>query len=156
MQRALLGLGLGPAMIAGPAAAANADDDARSARTHVMWFPSDRLWNAALPGQGCNARAIAPTGDLALSTPVRRATWERRGELLAELRGSPQTSRATLDTARTCATRAADPVVTPGLLSAAIGPWSTFQGALAACLKEKGAAGGLGSMTLWIDTSCNW
>ncbi|WP_423350013.1 hypothetical protein [Phenylobacterium sp. VNQ135] len=119
-----------------------------------MWFPSDRLWSAALPGQACGARAIAPTGDLVLTTPIRRATFERRGELVAELRGAAHSVNL-IDTARTCAARAADPALTPALLTGAAAPWSTFQGALSACMKEKGAPS-LGSMTLWIDTSCNW
>lgn len=144
------------AMLAGTVQAANAEGDAASTRSHLMWFPPDRLWNAALPVQACSARAGAPNGDLAVSTPVRRGVWLRRGELVAEVRGSGPARRATLDAARACAVRAADPVVTPALLTGAVGPWSAFQRALAACMMERGAAGGLGSMTLWIDTSCNW
>jgi hypothetical protein len=144
---------LGLALLASPAIAATAE---AGPRTLIMWYPSDQLWAGALAAQGCGARAIEPAGDLTLATPFRRAAWERRGELVAELRSSKLLSLTTLTTARMCAARAADVATTPAMLTAAVETWSTFQGALASCLQSEGAAKNIGSMTLWVDTSCNW
>lgn len=154
MRRAWIGFGLGLAWLAAPACAATVDASVQSVRTQIMVNPSDRLWAGALPVQGCGPRAIAPIGDLLPASPVRLAAWERRGELIAELRSSQVLSLSTLAAARTCATRAAD--ATPALLTAAVETWSAFHGALASCLRSEGAAQGVGSMTLWVDTSCNW
>lgn len=156
MRRSSVGLGLGLALLASPAAAASADAGEADARTHIMWFPSDRLWTAALPAQGCSARAIAPTGELALASPVRLAAFERRGELIAELRTTQVLSLAALTTARMCAARAAHTATAPAMLTAAVETWSTFQGALARCLHSEGASSSVGSMTLWVDNRCNW
>jgi hypothetical protein len=156
MRLSSVGLGLGLALLAAPVMAATADAGAHDARTHIMWFPSDRLWSASLPAEGCSARAIEPAGELALASPVRLAAFERRGELIAELRTSKALSLAVLTTARMCAARAADTATTPAMLTAAVETWSTFQGALASCLQSEGASNSVGSMTLWVDSSCNW
>lgn len=155
MRRAWIGFGLGLAWLASsPVWAATADANVQSVRTEILRSPSERLWAGALPIQGCGPRAIAPLGALPPASPVRLAAWERRGELIAELRSSQALSLSTLAAARTCAARAAD--ATPALLTAAVETWSAFHGALASCLRSEGAAQGLGSMTLWVDTSCNW
>lgn len=153
MRLSWVGLGVGLALLASPVFAATAD---AGPRTLIMWHPSDRLWTGALAAQGCGARTIEPAGDLTLATPLRRAAWERRGELIAELRSTKLLSLATLSTARMCAARAADLATAPAMLTAAVETWSTFQGALASCLQSEGAAKTVGSMTLWVDTSCNW
>ncbi|WP_309089703.1 hypothetical protein [Phenylobacterium sp.] len=156
MRLSSVGLGLGLALLASPVMAATADAGAGDARTHIMWFPSDRLWTEALPLQACAPGAIAPAGELALASPLRLAAFERRGELIAELRSSQALSLATLTTARRCASRAADAATTLALLTAAAETWPAFQGALASCLQAEGAAKSVGSLTLWVDTSCNW
>lgn len=156
MRLSWVGLGLGLALLASPVVAATSDSGAADARTHVMWFPSDRLWADALPARGCSPRAIAPAGELPLASPIRLAAFERRGELIAELRTSQVLSLAALATARMCAARAADTATTPALLTAAVAAWSTFQGALANCLQAEGASASVGSMTLWVDSRCNW
>lgn len=153
MRLSWVGLGLGLALLASPAMAASAE---AGPRTLIMWHPSDRLWAGVLAAQGCGLRTTEPVGDLTLATPFRRAVWERRGELVAELRSSGLLSLTTLATARMCAARAADVATTPAMLTAAVETWSTFQGALASCLQSEGAAKNVGSMTLWVDTSCNW
>jgi len=156
MRLSSVGLGLGLALLAAPVMAATAEAGAADARTHIMWFPSDRLWSAALPPEGCSPREIASIGALPLASPIRLAAFERRGELIAELRTTKALSLTVLTTARMCAARAADTATTPAMLAAAVSTWSAFQGALASCLQSEGASKSVGSMTLWIDSSCNW
>ncbi|MFN3583270.1 hypothetical protein [Phenylobacterium sp.] len=123
-------------------------------RLHVMWFGADRIWSGALAAQRCGPREIEAGGALTLATPLRRAVFERRGELVAELRSAAPIAVVMLDTARTCAARAVD--AAPALLSGGAEPWGAFKSALDTCLASRGASGQLGSMTLWIDTTCNY
>jgi len=154
MRRWWVGLGLGMAFIAAPAAAAGLGEGVAEARTHVMWFQAGRIWSGALGAQRCGPRAIEAAGDLSLATPLRRAVFERRGEIVAELRSATPLALGVLDMARACAAGAAG--AAPTLLSGGAEPWSSFKTALDACLTSRGAAGQVGSMTLWIDTTCNY
>lgn len=143
------------ALWAAPAAAGTSPEP-REVRKEVMWHRADRLWSGALPALGCGPRLPEPTGDLALAAPLRRATFERRGEVIAELRAPRWMTRSVLSRGRDCAARAAETATVPALLTPAPEPFEVFHGELAACLQRTGAARHLGSMTLWIDTSCNW
>lgn len=154
----ILGVGLGAACVASPAAAAGLGETAprgvRDSRMHVMWFQAGRIWSGAQGAQRCAPREIEAAGELSLATPLRRAVFERRGELVAELRSAAPVALVVLDTARTCAARAVD--AAPALLSGGAEPWAGFKSALDSCLAARGAAGQVGSMTLWIDTTCNY
>jgi hypothetical protein len=158
MRRWWVGLGLGMACLASPAAAAGLGEGAsaalRDARLHIMWFRADQVWSGALAAQRCGPREIEAAGDLSLSTPLRRAVFERRGELVAELRAAAPVTVVVLDTARACAARAVD--AAPALLSGGAEPWGAFKSALDTCLASRGASGQVGSLTLWIDTTCNY
>ncbi len=166
MRLRLFAIGVGLALLAQPAAAQSvaagpaivrAPHDARDVRTNLFWRRADRLWSGMLPVMGCGPRVLdEATGPLDLEGPVRRATFERRGELIAELSGPRLLSRTILTRARTCAAEAADHTTLPVLLTAEVQPWETFHGALDACLRRTDTARHVGSMTLWIDTSCNW
>jgi len=156
MRLVWLASGLAAASIGAPAAAAEPVREPRDVRTHIMWYPAERLWTDALPVEACGPRLLEATGDARLAAPLRRATYERRGELIAELRPGPRRVPAVLTEARMCAAKAAGAVTTPALLTPAPQPWETFHLAFAACLKGTPAASQVGSMTLWIDTSCNW
>lgn len=158
MRLPLLGLALGAALIATPAAAATITEpvrDAHEVRTHLFWYPADRVWTGGLPLEACGPRFIQPAGELAFAPPLRRANYERRGELVAELRAPPKLAPAVLTQARACVAKAAGEDADRVMLGPAP-PVEAFRASLAACLKDKGAHEGVGSMTLWIDTSCNW
>ena len=143
-------------MAAGQALAATAEPTTFDVRTQITWNPSDRIWTAALPAEGCGPRLIEATGDLAYAAPLRRASFERRGELVAEFNAPRLMTPIVRGRARDCAAEASASASLPAMLSATAGSFETFQGAFAACLSRTGSAKHLGSMRLWIDTSCNW
>lgn len=90
-------------------------------------------------------------------TARRRVVFqERHGELIGEFRSPTPIAPAAVATARACARRAGDQATTPELLLGGAPGFSKFRAAFDACMSDAQAGHSLGSMTLWIDTHCNW
>jgi hypothetical protein len=58
--------------------------------------------------------------------------------------------------ARDCAVSAGGQSAAPPLLAEGVAGFSNFQAAFAACMVKADAAEAVGSLTLWVDTYCNW
>lgn len=122
-------------------------------RTMVFWYQADRLWTGGLEPEGCNAAgAHAPLA----AARVRTAVYQQRGELIGEIRAQPAEARAVVAQAHSCALEADAAVTTYALLTDAERNWGLFHTAFSTCMRRNNQAEHLGSMTLWIDQSCDW
>ena len=121
-------------------------------RTEVFWNPADRFWTGGLAPDGCSAagRRAAPIAR------VRRAVYQQRGELIGEIRAEPARVPAVVAQAHSCAREADSATTTYALLTDADRNWGVFQKAFSMCMTRNNQAQYVGSMTLWIDQSCDW
>lgn len=121
-------------------------------RTVVFWNPADRFWTGGLPPEACSAagRQASPT------TRVRTAIYRRRGELIGEIRAEPARAPTVIAQAHSCASEADSATTTYALLTDADRNWGVFQSAFSMCMTRNNQAQYVGSMTLWIDQSCDW
>jgi hypothetical protein len=117
---------------------------------------ADRFWSGRLELAPC-ARPNVRRNGLALATPrLRAATRESRGELIGEILSPPPMASLVAAKARDCASAAGEAAPAPVLLAQGAAGFSQFHAAFSACMVREDAAQYVGSMTLWIDSDCNW
>ena len=150
-------LAIGAALAVTCAAPAAAQGAAAIAKSSVGFLgPSESLWTGGLALPACPRPG--PRGAVtAVALPgYRTAFQERHGELVAEFTGARSVPPAAVATARGCAARVGDAAHARGLLTEGPAGFAAFQAAFDACMVEADADPRVGSMTLWIDTQCNW
>lgn len=116
--------------------------------------PADRLWEGSVDLPACVQKQPRL---LAIVAPRHRlARQERRGEVIAEFAGPAPVAASTVAQARQCAARAGDAATAPALLAGGAQGFTTFQSAFSACMAKADQPLAVGSMTLWVDSRCNW
>jgi hypothetical protein len=142
---------LGAAAVAGLALPAHAQ--VRASAPKAAFLASERLWSASLALPAC----LAPEDELpAVSARRRLVPQERHGELVGEFRSPAPIAATMVAAARACALRAGDQATTPEMLSGGAAGFMKFRAAFNACMGDADAGHSVGSMTLSIDTHCDW
>lgn len=114
--------------------------------------PSDRLWEGRVALPAC----AKPRPRLFAPRSRAPAVQERRGEVIAEFAGASPVGADTLSQARQCAARAGEEATPLMLLAGGAPGFSKFQTAFASCMAQADQPQAVGSMTLWVDSHCNW
>jgi hypothetical protein len=140
--------------IAGAAEAADAPHQPRPKTEVGFKGPVDRLWSGRLAVEPCVTPRRTRLTELFAPRP-RYASAERRGELIGEFM-SPAPAPQVVAAARSCAASAGEAATTRALLTEGVAGFSKFQIAFAACMDTRAAGQAVGSMTLWIDSRCDW
>lgn len=153
LTRVLILAGL---VLAGSATAAAAEqyEGARAYRMAVFWSPADRFWSGGVEPEQCLRNGRTAAFSVARRLPA--AVYERRGELIGEIRATPTMAPRVVAQAHSCATEADSATTTVALLTDAERNWGVFRTAFSVCMSRNNAAQYVGSMTLWIDQACNW
>ena len=135
-------------------AAAEPYQGAHAYRTAVFWSPADRFWTGGVEPEQClkNGKRAA----FSAAPRLQAAVYERRGELIGEIRATPVLAPHVIAQARSCATEADSATTTYALLTDADRNWGVFRNAFSVCMTRNNTAQYVGSMTLWIDQACNW
>lgn len=138
---------------------AAADDrwrGAAAARKEIFWNPADTFWAAGADGEICARGGVRKVSASEALPRLRTALYERRGQLVGEIRSPPSLFSTVVAQARSCANEAGSAATIGGLLKPTPASWSTFHAAFSTCMVRNHAAQYVGSMTLWVDQRCVW
>jgi hypothetical protein len=121
-----------------------------------FWGPADSFWRETAELAPCSRTGAVRSPLSAVAPRLRLAGQARHAELLGEILGPAPLAPLVVAKARACVAAPGVSETVPVLLADGAGGFKRFQSAFAACMAGQGAAQYVGSMTLWIDRSCNW
>lgn len=115
-----------------------------------------QLWTGSMLLPSCSRPNVRRRLLPFFAGPQPLASQERHGELIGEFVGPQPVDPSVIDKARGCASAAGDKTTTPMMLAGGPTGFSRFQRAFSACMAKQDAPQAVGSMTLWIDSHCNF
>lgn len=143
---------------AAPVAAGAADSGYEPVAKVNVGFENtaDRLWSGSMAMPACSRPNQRRRLMSFFAGPQPLASQERHGELIGEFVGPQPIAQSVRDQARDCAALAGDKTTARLMLAGGPSGLSRFQRAFKACMAKQDAPQAVGSMTLWIDSHCNF